>query len=123
MSKIVFDAEKARRRISVSLPSFPGTELNFYVDLTVWEERELSQKYPKYRDENHSDSFDFVVDTISTSLISWNFTDKDDQDIPTTEAPTLFKKLPTSDLKYIIDKIREAKEQTVGGLGLELLQK
>jgi hypothetical protein len=55
--------------------------------------------------------------SLASLLKSWNLTDKDDQDIPVSEAKTVFEKIPSSDIKYILKAIEQAKKDSIGATG------
>jgi len=119
MSKIVFDADKIRKTVIISLPAVPGSELEFYTDNLVGTERELTNLYPKYQEKDHPDAFSFVMASLIKLLKAWNFTDAEDKDIPLEQAKDIFEKIPGNDIKHILTKIEEVKKETIGSLGLE----
>ena len=117
MSKVVFDADKVRKTITLPLASVPGSELEFYTDNILGVERELAAKYPKYQDKEHQDSFSFVIETLGRMLKSWNLTDKNNEDIPVSEAINIFNQVPGSDILKIIAQIEETKKNSIGASG------
>lgn len=119
MSKVVFSAEKARKTITVSLPSFPGSELVFYTQLTVSEERAVANANPHYTEKGHPDTMAFMNDSVIKLLKSWNFTDEQDADIPLDQAGAVFTQLPSGDLAHILLALQEANKTTMAGQGLE----
>lgn len=121
MSKIVFNADSIRKTVTISLPSIPWSQIEFYIDNVVWKERELTNKYPKYKDENHPDAFSFVMDTLCGLIKSWNFTDSENNDIPVSEASKIFEQIPSPSIKYIITELEKARKDTLwasGDMGL-----
>lgn len=119
MSKVVFSAEKARKTITVSLPSFPGSELVFYTQLTVGEERAVAQNHPNYTTKGHSDAMSFMNESVIRLLKSWNFTDDKDQDLPLEQAESVFQQLPSGDVAHVLLSLQAANKDTVAGQGLE----
>lgn len=123
MSKVVFSAEKARKTITVELPSFPETELVFYTQLTVGEERDISQLFPNYTTKGHQDSMDFMRTSVVRLLKSWNFTNENGEDLPLDSAETVFSQLPSGDIAHVLKTLQEANENTVASSGLVQSQK
>jgi hypothetical protein len=123
MSKVVFSAEKARKTITVELPSFPETELVFYTQLTVGEEREISQLFPNYTNKDHQDAMDFMRTSVVRLLKSWNFTDENNQDLPLESAETVFSQLPSGDVAHVLKTLQKSNENTVAASGLVQSQK
>lgn len=123
MSKFVFDADKVRKTFNFSFPSCPGSELVFYTQLTVGEEKELANLYPNYTDKNHSDSMAFMRAVVVKILKSWNFTDSEDKDIPLDQADVIFNQIPSGDLGKLMMEITKVNKETIGDQGLVQLQK
>jgi len=113
MSKVVFNADSIRKTVTINLPSVPGSEIEFYIDNVVGAERTLTAQYPNYQDQNHGDAFSFVMASLAGLVKSWNFTDKDDKDIPVTDAPDIFEKIPSPDIKYILTALEKARKDTI----------
>jgi len=119
MSKIVFDADKIRKTVIISLPSVPGSELEFYTQLTVGEERSVAQNHPNYTTKGHSDTMSFMNESIIRLLKSWNFTDDKDQDLPLDRAESVFQQLPSGDVAHILLSLQATNKDAVAGQGLE----
>lgn len=119
MSKVVFSADKARKTVTVSLPSLPGSELVFFCQLTVGQERELANKHPKYMEQGNPDQIAFMADSVAARLKSWNLTDEENVDIPLEKASEIFQAIDGGDVGHIILEIKKATENTTAGVGLE----
>ena len=113
MSKVVFNADSIRKTVSISLPSVPGSAIEFYIDNVVGKERELTNQYPNYQDKNHPDSFSFVMASLCGLVKAWNLTDAENSDIPVTEASKIFEQIPSPDIKYIMTELEKARKDTL----------
>lgn len=118
MSKVVFNAEKARKTITVELPGIPGSELVFFCQLTVGQERELAMQFPNYMTNGHADQLGFMTGSVGKRLKSWNLTDENNEDMPIDQVEVVLGALDGGDTAHILTKIKEAAENTAAGLGL-----
>lgn len=111
--KFVFDADKVRKTFTFSFPSLEGSELVLYTQLTVGESKELSAKYPDHTKTGNPDAEKFMYDSLGKILISWNFTDKEGNDMPTDKLPEVLERIPSGDLSALMTKLMDINKDTV----------
>lgn len=101
MTKVQFTDPRIIEK--VELPSFPGSEIQMFKTLTVWEQREISGKFPNAKNPSHPDAENATMEMIAKVIQSRNFVNTDENwnevEVPiTTES---LNKLPLPDLMVL----------------------
>ena len=66
-----------RQKVTVSLPSFEGSEVVLYKTLTVGDQIDVRSSLPKDGDERLLTTLG-ILSALQKAIISWNFTEDDD---------------------------------------------
>lgn len=96
MQKVQFTDPRTIEK--VELPSFPGSEIQMFKTLTVWEQREISGKFPNAKNPSHPDAENATMEMIAKAIQSRNFF-IDEVEVPINVES--LNKLPLPDLMVL----------------------
>lgn len=104
MTKITFRDVKPTK--IVELPSFKGSQVEVYTDMTVAEQRAITKEFPKASDASHPDAEKAGRSIILRSIKSWNFVEtKDGKEVDMEICHANLERFLMKDLKVLLEAI------------------
>ncbi len=104
MTKIAFTDSKPSK--VVELPSFKGSQVEVFTDMTVAEQRAITKEFPKASDASHPDAEKAGRAIILRSIKSWNFVEnKDGKDVDMAITEENLERFCMRDLKVLLEAI------------------
>lgn len=94
-----------RKRIKVSLPSFPEAEVEMYTTLLVGDQLDVRAQAKTGGDEIQQQT-ELMIYGLSKAIISWNFTEDDDTTMLPITVENL-KRFPEPDLQALIEALAD----------------
>ena len=104
MSKIVFNT---RRTKTIEIQSIPGSEIEVYIWMTVWENRDLLEKY--WLEKLSNWDINASIDIIMNNIKSWNFTDELWNDLEIKKK--YIEQMSIKDLQLLVETIAEVESK------------
>ncbi len=104
MTKITFTDSKPTK--TVELPSFKGSQVEVFTDMTVAEQRAITKEFPNASDSKHPDAEKAGRSIILRSIKSWNFVEEiNSKEIDMAITEENLERFCMRDLKVLLEAI------------------